>query len=272
MKINCILMGIAMLLATSAISQQQFPYYCDFNTESQESEWQEYRLGSTDDLFYTWSFFDDELQHNYPVGGTEVTDDWIVSPVFDFSSGATIDSISHAFGGFGTPMEGDTIMIYAITGSSNPELATDITPLALLSDEDYNPDYMWRKRLDINIPAISGESHIAFRYKTINNWLDVQIDDLYISGTTLGINDNKRSELELGIFPNPSSSFIKIANTENEFSEISFFDLSGKLVKQSSFTSTEMKISIMDLPNGSYVISAKLLDGRTAVQKLSIVR
>lgn len=265
-------MSMGLLCSIQTMAQEALPYYCDFNGATEELVWEQYRLGLTTDEFYTWDFYANELQHYYPVGGTEVTDDWMVSPEFDFSNGATIDSISHAFGGFGFPEGADTIMIYVITGSSDPSLAFDVTPLALLSDEDYNPDNIWRKRLDINIPAISGESHIAFRYKTTNNWLDVRIDDLYISDAPLGTSDNNRPELELKLFPNPASDFINIGNSEYRINEISIFEVSGKLVKQISLNNMESRISIADLPNGIYTVLGNSKDNIKALQKLVITR
>ena len=262
-------MGLALLLVLPTFSQEILPYYCDFDQDTHESEWEFYRLGAnTDEEFYTWEFENDELVHYYPVGGTVVTDDWIVSPEFDFSNGGSIDSVSHAFGGFGFPTEEDTVMIYVITGSSNPNLAWNLTPLKLLTDETYNPDNIWRKSYNLSIPSMSGESHIAFRYKTINNWLDVRIDDLHISGGPLS-DDDMIVDQRIEVFPNPSSDYITIDGiTAN--STVRILNVAGQTVFESNPTISQMRLDIQNFTKGLYILNVQTANQISTSQKLVI--
>ena len=126
---------------TTSFSSNLFSqtYKTGFDNMTEQSGWAQYRVGVIDP-FYEWEYSAFEalsnpncILHNYPVGGTEVTDDWFVSPVFDFSEGGMIDSVWHRFSGFGLPLAGDTIAIYLINGSADPELAASKTCLLYTS-------------------------------------------------------------------------------------------------------------------------------------------
>jgi len=69
-----------------------------------------------------------------------VTDDWFVSPPFNFSNGGKLDSISFWFGGFGIPALSDTVAIYLVQGSSDPALATSTTTLLDFRAGNYQND------------------------------------------------------------------------------------------------------------------------------------
>lgn len=269
MKHLSIRIAFSFLITLPAFSQESLPYYCDFNENTQAALWEVYNLGdNTDDLFYTWNFQIDNLAHSYPVGGTEITDNWAVSPSFDFSNGATIDSISHAFSGFGMPFGLDTIMIYAIAGSSNPDLATEVIPLKLLSGDDYNPDNVWRKSTGINIPPMEGESHIAFRYKTIVNWLDVRLDDLYISGNPLS-DEIIASVPTFEVFPNPAKDFILFQSIPPK-STVRIMNIAGQTVFEAQSATSQFRVDVQPLASGLYILNVEGENNAKMTQKLVI--
>src|SRR4051812_45013574 len=80
-------------------------YYTAFDNAAQRNGWAQYRSGdpSAYEFGYVPSAYSTPtcVYHDYPVGGSQVTIDWFVSPVFDFSAGGKIDSIRVQFGGFG---------------------------------------------------------------------------------------------------------------------------------------------------------------------------
>lgn len=270
MNANSTLMGLGMLCAISTSAQESLPYYCDF--EENGTDWVQYRLGPTSDEFYTWEFVNDELTHYYPVGGDDVTDDWMVSPEFDFSNGATLDSVRHKSGGFGFPFGLDTIALYLVNGAENPDLASTVTLLFLYTHSEYSPDNTWQSLYDIEIPSIEGESHIAFRYKTDNNWLDISLDDLYISGAPLGIIGAQEEYQSLGIYPNPAENVLNFTESELEFSEIRIYTISGMMALQENLNYNTQAIDISELPNGMYTVVATDKTGMKTLQKLVIAR
>ena len=271
-KILLFLTFFISIFSTNLFSQT---YKTGFDDAAEQNGWTQYRVG-VEDPFYEWEFITSEahsapncIVHNYPVGGTEITDDWFVSPVFDFSEGGMIDSVWHRFSGFGLPMAGDTVAIYLLNGSQDPELATSMTMLFNYVDTSYMNDGIWTLNTEIMIPNTSGESYIGFRYKTIVNWLDVRFDDVSItSNNSTGIKDNILANSDITIFPNPSSDYINIRIDENlTIKTITLFDLKGKVLK--SFNKNNKSFIINDLKSGFYLLKINTEEG-TIAKKLLI--
>lgn len=266
--IKAILYISIVVFSISLEAQTSLPYSTGFDNSSEQAGWTEYRKGATTDTFYLWNFsglspnsLPNCLAHDYPVGGTQITDDWFVSPPFSFPKGGTIDSIWHSFSGFGTPMAGDTIALYLLTGDQDPSLASSKTLLYLYSDSTYLNDNTWRLKSNILIPPVSGQSFIAFKYTTTSNWLDVKFDDIKINGdTSTGINSLIINEKELIIFPNPASNYIIIDRTSDfSISEIKLIDIFGKEVK--TFESSDKKLNVSELLPGQYFLRIKTENG-----------
>ncbi len=173
-------------------AQTSLPYFTGFDNSLQQAGWQEFRKG--DPAVYQWTLTNmspysssTHLRHDYPVGGTFETNDWYVSPPFNFSAGGKIDSVRAYFSGFSKPGDfyDDTVAIYLLQGSPDPALATSHTLLFDFRGANYQNDDVWRKFSNISIPPTAGQSYIAFYYKTVISWLDVRFDNLSLSANAL---------------------------------------------------------------------------------------
>lgn len=238
-----------LCITTSLLAQTSLPYYSGFNNETENDGWEEFNLGATESFYY-WSTSNTTLSHDYPVGGTVPTEDWWVSPEFDFSSGATIDSLKYRFSGFGNPAAGDTIALYIINGAKNPENASAIIMLRGYTDANYQNDNVWRTDTAIHIPAFSGESHLAFRYTTTDNWLVASFDDLYISGSTVGVKEG--GNMKFSIYPNPTTDILYI--NSHLKGEIELFNIAGNKVLEQNKNNPQTVLDISSLPSGVYFL------------------
>jgi len=198
-----------ILYATPAFAQFSFHYYTGFDNTSETNGWMTYRKGSTANS--SWSVATSGgyspakcIMHYYPVGGNMETDDWHVSPGFDFSAGGTLDSVRASFSGFGTPNNNDLVAIYLLRGSQNPTLGPSDTMLINFVGANYAADNTWRKFGPVTIPPTPGVSYIAFRYRTTINWLDVKFDNLAVSmNSGTGITEAAGQSM-ITAFPNPA--------------------------------------------------------------------
>ncbi len=266
-----LLSACLIVLAATHNGQAQttpLPYTMGFEMSS---SWQTFRKGATDPNFKwlldnTVSFSGKNLYHDYPVGGTSVTDDWYVSPAFSFSSGGKIDSFRYRFTGFGVPQAGDTVALYLLQGSPDPALATSITTLRDFRGTDYVADGAWKKASNINIPPKSGNCYIAFRYHTIVNWLDVRFDNLGLSGNATGLPEVYSPGIDFSIAPNPVSGRLQI-RTKIAFTRLSIYDLSGRIVLQKKY---EAGTDISALPSGSYLL--ELVDANQISAKTLFIK
>jgi len=267
---------IASLLCTLTAAQRTsaqvaLPYYSGFDSPTEIDYWQMYRLGATP-VYYQWSYTTGSpfsptqaLYHGYPVGGTTPTDDWYVSPGFDFSAGATLDSVRRAFGGFGLPATADTVAVYLLSGSPDPALATTKTMLIDFRGSNYSNDYAWTLVDPVDIPATPGTSFIAFRYKTVANWLDVKFDNIALRSKKItAIDPVALPETRISCYPTPAKDMLYI-KTDLDIKESRLFDLSGKLIYSQEFAP---QLSLASFVPGTYILQSVLADGRIAVHRI----
>ncbi|MFZ6052507.1 T9SS type A sorting domain-containing protein [Halocola ammonii] len=263
MKTVTILSALLMVaFGKAGMAQTELPYFSGFDNDDQTNGWEEHRLGAQSD-FYFWdvssfSPFSDpnNLEHTYPVGGKELTDDWFISPGFDLPEGGTIDSLRHAFSGFGVPQAGDTIAIYALTGSQDPESASSRTLLIDFRGDNYVADNSWRMISDIEIPPGDETVYIAFRYVTVVNWLDVRFDNLRISSNTIDNTTEQIKDQSVIIYPNPTSDQLMLSGADNFDSEVRIYSTSGRLICIKTLSNGSLNIS--DLPSGNYSLEVEI--------------
>lgn len=204
-----ILASLLILVTFSTLKAQlTLPYVTGFDNVTEQTNWVEYRKGFISQ-FEEWGYENSLaysapncLIHYYPVGGTIAQDDWFVSPNFDITNGGTLDSLRYHFGGFGMPQAGDTVSVYLLNGSPDPDLATSTSVLVQFTGANYQNDNTWRLLSPIVLPAQVGNSYIAFRYKTINNWLDVRFDNVGISRVS-GVGIGETTTQTIHVYPNP---------------------------------------------------------------------
>lgn len=228
------LLPASLLLSVSVSAQTSLPYFSGFDNAGEQTGWTEIRVGHENE-FYEWQYTTampysapNCVVHNYPVGGQDLVDDWFISPEFDFTGGGMLDSLRYSFAGFGVPGAGDTIAVYLLNGSQDPDVATK-TLLMDFRGGNYVGDGAWRRLDPTVIPAQSGESYIAIRYSTIVNWLDVRFDNIAISGSSAGVNENVLEQAYL--YPNPSNGTVNIRLPEGmETVLLEVYDAASALV------------------------------------------
>jgi hypothetical protein len=177
------------IFTLNSFSQTSLPYITGFDNTTEQAGWTLYRKGST--IGSPWAYSIQSqlpysgtkcLIHYYPVG--EQTLDWFVSPAFDFSAGGKIDTLRFAFTGFSSaPSSSDTVAVFLLSGSPDPDLATAKISLIDFRNANYVNDDVWRDTNTIVIPPTAGLSYIAFKYKGSSSWLDVRFDNLALSSS-----------------------------------------------------------------------------------------
>ncbi len=114
--------------------------------------------------------------------------------------------------------------------------------------------------------ALNNPSSILFRIvfqsdQSVNK-LGVKIDDFLISGT-LGVNTLATNKIKL--YPNPTNGIITLSVDENSIiKSFEIYDLSGKLIKNSTFTEnspTNINIDLSNFSQGIYFIKVTSDEG-----------
>lgn len=259
-------------------AQLSMPYVTGFDNASEQSGWEQFRKG-TISQFEKWSYASTQpfspptyIAHNYPVGGTQVMDDWFVSPAFNIAAGGTLDSVRYAFSGFGTPQTADTICIYLLNGAKDPALATSAEILYQFTGSNYPSDNTWRVLAPVPLTPRPGTCYLAFRYKTINNWLDVRFDNVGISRVSLtGIDEQAISAVEVS--PNPAvNKQVRVRFDAAQLNKTSLkfelYDAAGQLV----YASQVVDQQVLDLPvtAGFYAYQLQGAAGNVSIGKIVI--
>ncbi|MCC6369373.1 MAG: T9SS type A sorting domain-containing protein [Bacteroidia bacterium] len=256
-RIFCLLFFTGIMLSLNA--QAPLSYFTGFDTPAEQAGWTMFRKGAASS--YSWSIEQTGysaancLAHYYPVTSSAPTNDWYVSPVFNFAGGGKIDSLRTNFSGFGTPGTSDTIGIYLFKGSNNPSQASSIIKLFSFQNGTYTNDGLWHLVTNISIPAQSGNSYLAFKYFTLNNWLDVKFDNFKVKiNSTVGLADVKTSFDNVGVYPNPATNLITLYAGENalrnEKYELKIYNALGELVLTKHVRPNES--AELNLSNGVY--------------------
>jgi len=253
-------------VSLSSKAQISLPYYTGFDDDAQKADWVEYKLAAT--TFSHWQSVGvggafsapSAIGHDYsPSTGITLTDNWYVSPGFMIANGGSLDSIRYAFSGFSVPEEGDTVGLYLLNGSPDPQLSTSQTLLFDFRGDDYNTDATYRIKTAIDLPASIDSSYLAIRYRNTDcssKWLTVNFDNIAFSENppVLGLNNLENSLDEINVYPNPSSGVFNI-DTKNQINSIKIYNAIGEIVYSNKELDPERPINISDYGKGIYFIT-----------------
>jgi hypothetical protein len=70
-----------------------------------------------------------------------------------------------------------------------------------------------------------------------------------------GINENKVSTFELGVYPNPSSTTVNFVTENAEAKQVLVYDITGKLVEKQNLTDGKLKLDVSNYNTGLYMYS-----------------
>ena len=255
-----------LIINVSAPAQTPLPYFTGFDDGISTPGWQEFRKGVT--INWGWLGSEDyisppgSLYHIFPDASTASTDttmDWFVSPPFDFSEGAIIDTLyAGIYSVGGPPHPEDFIGLYLLNGSQDPSLATIIT---LLVDFTFFPNGVgggWNDTTNILIPPTAGASYIAFKYIATNNNFQAGFDNLYISALSTSI-QSVTADAELNVYPNPVDNHLTIdLGSNHKKVQVTIADIIGKVVYTTKAKDTQrVEVNTNDFADGIYVVQIR---------------
>ena len=114
--------------------------------------------------------------------------------------------------------------------------------------------------IGVNIDSLCCQRSFKGKIDDIGIWnvalTQQQITNLYL-GPTLGLNA-QASESSVQVYPNPATNEINInfVNAGNEVAGLILYNSIGSIVKNFSFSKSELNFSVADLPEGIYFLKA----------------
>lgn len=79
--------------------------------------------------------------------------------------------------------------------------------------------------------------------------------------------------LSLSIYPNPTTeAFTAEVQGDNKVVELAIYDMRGSMVKNIDYATIDQNVpvSVRDIENGTYVVRARLSDGRLSAEQLVV--
>lgn len=245
-------------------AQVALPYYSGFDTPAEKAGWVEYKKAAT--TFSHWGYSTghsapSSIGHDYsPSTGITLTDNWFVSPAFFIPNGGTLDSVWHMFPGLSQPAAGDTIALYLLTGSSDPDLATSKTLLFDFRDTNYISDNTYRFKANIPLAASSDSSFVAIRYRNSDcssRWITVHFDNITISANnTTNISMLNETANKINIHPNPTNGKIFI-DSHQQLSSLEIYTATGKQIYSEKFPQVNTTLDLSSYNKGVYFLNYK---------------
>jgi photosystem II stability/assembly factor-like uncharacterized protein len=80
-------------------------------------------------------------------------------------------------------------------------------------------------------------------------------------------NVNGKAIAKLDVYPNPSSSSIKLAGIEAKIADVYMYDLSGRLALLKGNHNMKDEVNVRDLPEGHYILTVRDTTGNTATAR-----
>ncbi len=89
--------------------------------------------------------------------------------------------------------------------------------------------------------------------------------------TVTAVNEIQVPDVKIKVYPNPTSDFVMMhLNKTVEKTTYLLFDITGKLIQQKNMESTDTKIDLNGVANGSYIL--KLKGGQRPLQTFKIIK
>jgi len=99
---------------------------------------------------------------------------------------------------------------------------------------------------------IYGDYHLLPRNNDDFVGINVELDSTQLPLSPLGIPESKKSIFEVS--PNPASDFVNVFTDIYDETEISIYNLTGKLVANQPLNESPQRIAVTDLKNGIYIM------------------
>ena len=186
----------------------------------------------------------------------EGNDDWLISPMFDLSSGTHYLNLNVALTAYAstTPTtfaDGDfvTLMVTEDNGSNWTELYR--------WDVNNSPSATGDEMPEIDLSSYTSMTKFAFYAKsdTSNIDNDFFIDDFQITTTSLGIEEV--SSLQFTYFPNPVNDVLTI-KAQTAVEDITVFNMLGQVVKQQTPNTMDCTVDLSAMQSGAYFVKVSI--------------
>lgn len=163
--------------------------------------------------------------------------------------------------------EGDPLRVALSTDYDGESDPSDFEWIDITDAFDYSTgNYEWIESGKVNVIDIVGGSsfYIAFIYtssdQAASTW---EIDFVRVEGIfTASVGENAQS---FSLYPNPAREQVSFMLNDN--AEVSFFDMTGRMVNKMNVAAGDVQLDVSELKSGVYFVNVRCANGSTMVTK-----
>lgn len=245
-------LALILGILPSAVSAQ---YSQSFDSSTVPSDWTIINGGDTE-AWQTWTSYDSTFNASHSgthfLGlkyGSTTHSDYAISPAIVVTAGVS-DKLTFWARNRGAGL----IEQFDVKVSTTTPTAAGLTNTVVAA---LKPPISWTQ-YTYDLSAYIGQTiYIGFYSSTTNVWF-VGIDDFQVFGTALSVSDVDKKNAK--IYPNPVEDVLHI-ESKNKISDVSIYDMSGKLQQHTKVNSEDADIDVSTLIKGTYLI--RINDGKS---------
>ncbi|RLD55950.1 MAG: hypothetical protein DRJ05_12095 [Bacteroidetes bacterium] len=208
--------------------------------------------------------------YDYGSGTTFANEDWLISPVLEFTTSFSSANISFSNAKNYT---GDDMQLKVSTdydGGGDPNSATWTSLSYTMSGGGWS----WVGSGDVDLTSYIGPSvYVAFFYTcTADGSATWEVDEIFVRGATqVGINTNEMAS-QISVYPNPTSGMVQISKPGIDFSQITIMSITGSVVMETELNSEISTLDLQDLEAGIYFMVFSDKNNSNIISKKLIIQ
>ena len=179
-------------------------------------------------------------------------DNWIISYPIDLTSYSSSDNIevSYKVRGELVGFAHENYTIYAATGNQISDFESSSVKRTEFVDEVGGEGNFVTRYLDLS--SLAGSMvYLAFRHHESSNQWVVNIDDIFVSTSLLGLEDQQIDSFKH--YYNKDTDKLNITSSNNNLSKIQLYSIIGQQVLTKNLSTSEEIINLSFLKDGIYI-------------------
>ncbi len=263
------LLSLAAVLAFSASNAQVVIWSDDFN-DLNISDW---TLVDADGDGKNWAAVQITDANGAPSGTPQLRsaswqsvaltpNNYAITPVIDLSTypaGSTI-ALNWLVKASDAAYDAENYTVYVGTSNSVSNLLLSGTTFSETTLDGVN--VLSPRTLDISSFAGQSAVYVAFRHYNVSDQFTMEIDDVSVVGTALGVDTFFQNNFAM--YPNPAKNVLNISgNAGLSIDNVLITDLNGRIVKDLKVGDVSAsEINVSDLTSGMYLITVSSAKGK----------
>jgi len=250
---------------TNSCTTNSLPYFNDFQDTESWVSCNTFFDSDGDNFYWFYADYNDDadgVENNYSAGsqswsstaGALTPDNWLVIGPIDLTN-VSDATMTWRARGLDPNWCGENYTVYVGTENTIENLTSSSISFNETISAASGGCGAWADRT-LDISAASGSLiYIGFRHHAVSDMNQLNIDDLGVTGTSLGLEDV--GESQFSFFPNPVNDVLTI-NAQVSIDSITVYNILGQTVITSTPNTNDSTVDMSALQTGAYFVQVSI--------------